>query len=170
MEDLERFRARWPLGTRERVSVEVLATTGLRRGDAGRLGRPYPRDGVFAIRTEMTGTEVYRPHVPDVARAIGAGPVGELACIAGGNGEPMVKENFSNRFRGACNAAGVRGAAHRLRELAATLMAEHGGERGAVERRFRLANQRSKPDLHPLREPAQAGDRGGAQAHDGYGQ
>ena len=37
-EDEARFRARWPLGTRERLAFEVLRQTGLRRGDAVRLG------------------------------------------------------------------------------------------------------------------------------------
>ena len=39
-DDEARFRARWPLGTRERVAFEVLRQTGLRRGDAVRVGRP----------------------------------------------------------------------------------------------------------------------------------
>ena len=34
MDDVERYRERWPLGTRERVAIEVLLNTGLRRGDA----------------------------------------------------------------------------------------------------------------------------------------
>jgi hypothetical protein len=53
------FRARWPLGTRERVAFEVLRQTGLRRGDAVRVGRPHL--GVLnAIRidTEKTGERV----------------------------------------------------------------------------------------------------------------
>ena len=36
MDDVGRYRKRWPLGTRERVAMEVLLNTGLRRGDAAR--------------------------------------------------------------------------------------------------------------------------------------
>lgn len=125
-DDLERFRAHWPLGTRQRVALEVYATTGLRRGDAARLGRPHLKDGVFLIHTEKTGTPVYRPLMPDLARAIEAGPVGDLTYICGDDGRPMVKESLGNWFRKACNAAGVKGSAHGVRKLAATIMAEKG--------------------------------------------
>jgi integrase len=136
MEDLARFRARWPLGTRERIAVEVLATTGLRRGDAARLGPQHLKDGVFAIRTEKTGETVHRPLLPELARAIEAGPVGDLAYITGANGRPMVKESFGNWFRKACNAAKVPGSAHGVRKLAATTLAEHGATNEELKAAF----------------------------------
>lgn len=136
MADLARFRARWPLGTRERVALEVLVTTGLRRGDAVRLGRPHLRDGVFAIRTEKTGVEVFRPLLPDLARAIEAGPVGDLTFIAGANGRPMVKESFGNWFRRACDKVTVTGSAHGVRKLAATVMAEYGATEAELNAAF----------------------------------
>ena len=37
LDDLERFRQRWPLGTRQRVAVEILANTGLRRASAASM-------------------------------------------------------------------------------------------------------------------------------------
>jgi integrase len=40
-DEVERFETRWPLGTRERVAFDVLLYTGLRRGDAVRLGRQH---------------------------------------------------------------------------------------------------------------------------------
>src|SRR5262249_15410434 len=38
-EEIQRFEVRWPRGTRERVMFDVLLYTGLRRGDAVRVGR-----------------------------------------------------------------------------------------------------------------------------------
>ena len=38
-DDLEKFEARWPIGTRERVMFGVYCFTGLRRGDAVRFGK-----------------------------------------------------------------------------------------------------------------------------------
>jgi site-specific recombinase XerD len=38
-EHVEAYQACWPLGTRQRVWLDVLLYTGLRRGDAVRLGR-----------------------------------------------------------------------------------------------------------------------------------
>ena len=53
-EDVAAYEARWPLGTRQRVWVAVLLYTGLRRGDAVRLGRQHVRDGIATIRTQKT--------------------------------------------------------------------------------------------------------------------
>jgi len=49
--DLLPLEARWP-GTRERLACDLLLYTGLRRGDAVRVGRQHERDGVITIRTE----------------------------------------------------------------------------------------------------------------------
>jgi integrase len=145
-DDLDKYREHWPLGTRERVAIEVLITTGLRRGDACRLGRPHLKAGVFMIRTEKTGTPVYRPLLPELAAAIEAGPVGELTFITGANGAPMVKESFGNWFRKACTAAKVSGSAHGVRKLAATIMAE----RGATESELKAAFGWTTSDMASL--------------------
>jgi site-specific recombinase XerD len=42
-EDMAAYEIRWPIGTRQRVWLDVLAYTGLRRGDAVRLGRACAR-------------------------------------------------------------------------------------------------------------------------------
>ncbi len=51
-EGLDRYEARWPVGTRERLAFDLLLYTGLRRGDAVRVGLQHVRDGVTSIRTE----------------------------------------------------------------------------------------------------------------------
>ena len=51
-EELDRFEAHWPTGTRERLAFDLLLYTGLRRGDAVRVGLQHVRDGVITIRTE----------------------------------------------------------------------------------------------------------------------
>ena len=44
-DEVARFEVRWPLGTRERLALDLLLYTGLRRGDAARVGRPHVRNG-----------------------------------------------------------------------------------------------------------------------------
>jgi integrase len=126
MEDLARFRACWPLGTRERVAIEVLANTGLRRGDAVRLGRQHVKEGVAVIRAEKTGVELFIPILPALTEALAHGPTGDLSFICGADGRPLVKESFGNFFRKACSKARVPGSAHGVRKLAATVMADEG--------------------------------------------
>src|SRR5262245_45990422 len=44
-DDVAAYESRWPIGTRQRVWLSVLLYTGLRRGDAVRLGRQHVRNG-----------------------------------------------------------------------------------------------------------------------------
>ncbi len=125
-EEIAAFEARWPIGTRERLALAVLLFTGLRRGDAARLGRQHIRNGVISLRTEKTGTPVMIPVLPVLQEIIDASPTGDLALIATRDGRPMTKESFGNWFRDACKAAGVPGSAHGLRKAGATRAAEAG--------------------------------------------
>ncbi len=127
-EHVAAYEARWPIGTRQRVWLDVLAYTGLRRGDAVRLGRQHVRDGVAMLKTEKSGfqTEVALPILPALQATLDAGPCGDLAFICGERGEPLTKESFGNVFKEACKAAGVPGSAHGVRKIAATRAANNG--------------------------------------------
>jgi integrase len=137
-DDVARYEARWPLGTRQRVWLAVLLYTGLRRGDAVLLGRQHVRDGAATIRTEKSGKtiEVTLPILPPLADAIAAGPCGDLTFITGDSGRPLTKESFGNLFRAACNAAKVPGSAHGVRKLAATRAANNGATVAQLEAIF----------------------------------
>ena len=141
-DDVAAFRARWPLGTRERVAFEVLLGTGLRRGDAARVGRPHVRDGVIRLTTEKTGERVAIAIEDDLARALAAGPTGELTFIATADGRPFVKESFGNWFREACDAAGVKKSAHGLRKAAATADAEAGWSDAELDAKYGWTGRR----------------------------
>jgi integrase len=130
------YERRWPLGTRERVWLGVLLYTGLRRGDAVRLGRQHVRDGVASIKAEKTDTWVTLPILPVLLEALEAGPCGDLTFIAGKNGNPLTKESFGNEFREACRAAGVPGSAHGVRKIAATRAANAGATVAQLEAIF----------------------------------
>lgn len=134
--DVAAYEARWGAGTKERVWLHVLLYTGLRRGDAVRIGRQHVRNGVATIRTEKTGTEVDITILPPLAATLLVGPTGDLAFIAGAEGQPLTKETFGNYFREACNAAGVRKSAHGVRKLSATRVAEAGATVAELEAMF----------------------------------
>jgi integrase len=124
--EVAKFEARWPIGTRERLALDVLLYTGLRRGDAVTLGRQHVRNSWFRIRTEKNGVLVEAPLLPVLATSIEATPTGDLTFIAGERGGPRKKEAFGTWFRLACIEAGVPGRAHGLRKAGATRAAEHG--------------------------------------------
>jgi integrase len=135
-DDVATYEARWPIGTRQRVWLDVLIYTGLRRGDAVRLGKQHVRNGVATLKTAKTDTEVTLPILPALAETLTAGPCGDLAFIAGEKGGPLTKESFGNLFKKACRAAGVPGSAHGLRKIAATRAANNGATVAQLEAIF----------------------------------
>jgi integrase len=125
-DEVEKYRAHHPLGTRPRLAFEVILNTGLRRGDAVRLGRQHIKDGWITIKMEKTEFDLTIPVLDPLRSAIAAGPTGDLAIIATNSGAPFTKESFGNLFRQWCEEAGVSKSAHGLRKLAAAQAAEAG--------------------------------------------
>jgi integrase len=131
-DDVAAYEKRWPIGTRERVWLDVLCFVGPRRGDAVTIGRQHIRatpDGeVLQFRTEkgQEEVEVTIPILPVLARTLAAGPTGDLAFICGANGRPLTKESFGNAFSEAARKAGVKKSAHGVRKIAATRCADNG--------------------------------------------
>lgn len=135
-EDIERFEARWPVGTRERLALAILMYTGLRRGDVVKLGRQHVRDGVISLRTEKTNTPVHLPMLPALAEIIDKSPTGDLNFIATKSGRPIGADAFSAMFLCACRAAGVDASPHGLRKVAATRAANAGATVAELEALF----------------------------------
>jgi len=127
-DDIAAYEARWPLGTKERVWLDVLLYTGLRRGDAVRIGRQHIRNGIATLRTEKSGfkVEVNLPILPILQKTLNAGPTGDLAFICGANRQPLAKGSFGAMFVAAAKKAGVHKSAHGIRKIAATRAANAG--------------------------------------------
>lgn len=126
-EEVERFYARWPLGTRERLAMDLALFTGLRRSDLYRVGRQHVRDGVISIQTRKTGAWAHIPIFANLRASIAAAPTGDLAFLVTERGVPFASEgSFGNWFGKACRAAGVPGRAHGLRKAGATIAADAG--------------------------------------------
>lgn len=137
-DDVEAYQKKWPIGTKERVWLDVLLYTGLRRGDAVLLGRQHVRDGIATMRTEKSQKEVVvtLPILPILAATLKAGPTGELSFICGEKREALTKESFGNLFRVACRNAGVKKSAHGIRKFAATNAANNGATVAQLEAIF----------------------------------
>ncbi len=130
--------ARWPLGTRQRVWLDVLLYSGLRRGDAVRYGRQHVRNGVGCIKTEKSQYKVAAtvPVLPILQETLEAGPCGEMTFIVGEKGKPLTKELFGNLFKKACVQAGVLGSAHGVRKIAAATAANNGATTAQLKALF----------------------------------
>jgi site-specific recombinase XerC len=126
-DDVAMYVRHWSIRSRERVWLHVLLYTGLREGDATRLGRQHIiRDGEIQLKTEKTKTPLVLKILPPLATVLAAGPCGDLHFIVGKNGRPMSPSYFSNEFARAARAAGVNATAHGVRKLAAITAAYNG--------------------------------------------
>lgn len=126
IEDVAKFREAHPVGTHERLAMELMLLAGLRRSDVVRVGRQHIAGRVLTIDTAKTGERVSVELSDDLLRLIDATPRKGLHLIESSKGRPFVKESFGNWFREACDKAGIKKSAHGLRKLSATLAAEGG--------------------------------------------
>lgn len=136
LDEVKLYRDRWPLGTTQRLAIEIYLNTGLRRGDAATVGRQHVRDGVLHLRAGKNQVPLYIPILPALQAAIDAGPTGDLAFLVTRYGRPWVKESLGNEFREWCDEAGVKKSAHGLRKLAATVLADNGGSEQELQALF----------------------------------
>lgn len=140
-EEVEAFEARWPVGTRERLALDIMLYTGLRRSDAVRLGRQHMKNGRITIRTEKSVNSGHPVAVtvtvlPPLMRSIMAAKTGPLTFLVTARGKPFVKESFGTWFRAACDAAKVQGSCHGLRKIAAIRCAENGASEAEMNAMF----------------------------------
>lgn len=137
-DDVDAYRKRWPLGTPQRVWIDVLLYTGLRRGDAADVGPNHIKNGCIEILTEKS-QEMVLVTLPvlDVLQAtLDVGPTGPETWIVGERGHRFVKEAFGNAFSEAARAAGVMKSAHGVRKIAATIAAENGATESELDALF----------------------------------
>jgi integrase len=129
-EDLDAFEAAYSHGTRQRLIYEVLLCTGLRVGDAARVGKQHVKDGVLRLKTEKTRTPVALRVLPRLTHALAVGPKGldtELAWITlKRTGKAMDKNYLGRMFGEACRKIGLDRSAHGLRKAAARRYIEAG--------------------------------------------
>jgi hypothetical protein len=136
--EMERFMARWPVGTRQRLAFDLLRFTSLRRSDIVRVGRQHVSsvlaDGatikVIRIRPKKTERKSAAEAVvvvhPDLEASIAATKTGDMNFVCTDRRTPMGAASFGTWFAKACVAAGVPGRSHGIRKAEASRDAENG--------------------------------------------
>jgi len=133
--DVAAARARWPMGSRERLAFELVHWTGARISEAVTLSTDMiGADGWLTYRQGKTGNVVSVPiHAPAPEWAAPDGQLAEAIKGASGvlmltaHGKPRSEKAASAWFAGILRAAGIEGkGAHGLRKYRAILMAERG--------------------------------------------
>jgi site-specific recombinase XerD len=130
-EEVDQYRAHYPLGTRQRLALEILIGIGVRRSDGARLGRQHEKSGWLKFITykgrNRTPIVIEVPIRHHLRHALDAGPTGDLTFLLREDGNPYSIAGFGNMFRKWCDAAGLpHCSAHGLRKAAAVILAENG--------------------------------------------
>lgn len=125
--EIRHFQDCYPLGTKERLALELMINTGFRRSDVVRLGRQHVRNGEIEIRPVKTPDIVVTIDLLEpLAKAIDATQCGDLTFLQTEFGRPYTGDGFGGWFRRKCNAIGITGSPHGLRKAAAEVAAENG--------------------------------------------
>lgn len=132
--EIEKFEARWPVGTRERLALDLLLYTAQRSGDVRRMGPQHVKGGYLTVKQEKTGAELELPVLPPLAASLAAYRSGHLTFLTTQHGKPYTAKGFGNWFSDAAQKAGlpVGCAAHGLRKAAATRLANSGASSSQI--------------------------------------
>jgi integrase len=134
---VQAFRARWPIGTQQRLCFEILLQTGASIGDAVTLGPGNMRGPWLSYRRTKSRTictvpllvtprPAYYPPSDDLRACIEAAPK-HLTWLSTAKGASRSGKAAGAWFAKAAKAAGVEEkTAHGVRKYLATYMAEHG--------------------------------------------
>ena len=140
-QDIADFRARWEIGTVQRLAMELLFWTGARTIDAVKLSPSMVgADGVLTFTQAKTGGKAYVPwtcHLPTWAKGFEADRRYLLDCLKPGTftyletsaGQVRSRDGLSNLIS-AATRDGI--SAHGLRKSRLTAIAEAGGSASAI--------------------------------------
>ncbi len=139
-DDIAKFVKRWPLGTKQYLSLAILVCLGQRRTDTvligprNVVGGAYdPKDFIgrsIHLIQSKTGKELTIPLAPMLVEALTtlAAPADAPSFVTTVSGRPYSRKSFGNVFSRWARMAGIKGQAspHTLRKAAARRLAEAG--------------------------------------------
>lgn len=139
-DDIDRYRARWPIGSVPRAAMELMLWTGARISDAVLIGSGMiDRQGVLVFRQHKTGDMAYVPWTCALpAYAVGLEPdraimhesiaplAGHPTFLATSQGGTRSSKALGTLIITSAKEAGVSKSAHGLRKTRAVMLAEAG--------------------------------------------
>ena len=111
-EEIAKFEAQHPIGTKARLAMALLLYTAQRRSDVVVMGRQHVKDNWMAVIQQKTDKRVDIPVLNTLQEIIKASPVGDLTYLVTSYGKPFTSNGFGNWFRDRCDEAGQIGRAH----------------------------------------------------------
>ena len=131
-DEMAQYRAFYPLGTRQRVAIDLVSYTSCRREDVARFGPQHRRNGRLVYRQakneHRNPIDLDIPVHPKLAESLDACPHLHLTYLVTDSGKPFSAKALGNRFKEWCRAAGLpdRCTLHGVRKHTAAALAEEG--------------------------------------------
>jgi len=131
VEEVEKFEARHPIGTKARLAMALLLYTGQRRSDVVLFGRQHVRDGWLRFTQRKNARNkpitLELPVLPTLQSIIDKSPTGDLTYLVNDFGRAFTSAGFGNKFRQWCDEAELpHCSAHGLRKAGAAIAAQNG--------------------------------------------
>ena len=128
-DEIEQYRAFWPLGTQQRLVMEFALGTASRRGEVVRLGPQHVKDGRIRIARTHGSEDVEILMSPELQAACEAMPKEHLTYIVTAYGKPRSKNGLGNDFAKWATEAGLPANCrlHGLKKSGMRRLAEAGG-------------------------------------------
>ena len=127
-DEIEQYRAYWPLGTQERLVMEFALETLSRRGEIVRIGPQHVRNGRIHIERTHGSRDVDLPMSAELQAACDAMPKQHLTYIVTAYGKPRSKYGLGTDFARWATQAGLpaRCRLHGLKKSGMRRLAEDG--------------------------------------------
>lgn len=126
-EEIAKYLAFHPPGSKPRLAMLLFLYTGAARQDAARMGRQNMTGERIKYSRGKTRVGADLPIMPELFDEIRRLRSDQLMFLTHSGGKPYKPETLGNWFRDQCNAAGLpHCAAHGLRKAGATRLAEAG--------------------------------------------
>lgn len=134
-QDVVAFRAKWPVGTAQRLAFEVMHHTGAAVIDAISMGEQNVAGGWIVYTQQKSGTLAAVPFddpapwlglSDDLHQCLAARKDRHMVWLTTRAGHPRSPKSVSQWFSAACRAAGVDKTAHGIRKYRAEVMRENG--------------------------------------------
>ncbi|WGM46810.1 Tyrosine recombinase XerC [Brevundimonas sp. NIBR10] len=124
-EDIQQFKTRWPVGTKEWLALSLLLHTGVRRSDVIKLGWQHISDGRVSVIQKKGGKRVTVPLHPELETVL-RGQTG-LTFLRTEYGRSFTEAGFTKWFVSKAKLAGLANRTpHGLRKAAGRRLAECG--------------------------------------------
>lgn len=127
--EIEQFKTRWPLGSKQRTAFHLFLNLGQRRSDVVRMAQTHiTPDRWIRVKQQKTGAELMIPLHRDTIEALDAFDMQHIVIITTAYGKPFTVDGFSQWMRDAITAAGLPLSCkpHGLRKAAGRMLAEAG--------------------------------------------